>query len=87
MDTLFHNAPNVDEFACENMASSFDSSFDGLRRMMCGFYGLDLIVPFLDKNFELCMSINQNEKIGKIEKRILREALKDISHEILWRQG
>jgi len=86
----FHNAPNVDEFACENMRRlRLIHQFDGLRADRCaGAHGLDLIVPFLDKNFiDFCMTINQNEKIGKIEKRILREAFEGyLPDEILWRQ-
>ena len=65
----FHNA-NVDEFACENMRRlRLIHQFDGLRADRCaGAHGLDLIVPFLDKNFiDVCMKINQNDKIGKIE--------------------
>ena len=86
----FHNAPNVDEFACENMRRlRLIHQFDGLRADRCaGAHGLDVIVPFLDKNFiDLCMTINQNEKIGTIEKRILREAFQGyLPDEILWRQ-
>ena len=86
----FHNAPNVDEFACENMRRlRLIHQFDGLRADRCaGAHGLDLIVPFLDKNFiDFCMTINQNEKIDLIEKRILREAFEGyLPHEILWRQ-
>ena len=86
----FHNAPNVDEFACENMRRlRLIHQFDGLRADRCaGAHGLDLIVPFLDKNFiDFCMSINQNEKIDTIEKRILREAFEGyLPDEILWRQ-
>ena len=86
----FHNAPNVDEFACENMRRlRLIHQFDGLRADRCaGAHGLDLIVPFLDKNFiNVCMSINQNEKMDPIEKRILREAFQGyIPDEILWRQ-
>jgi asparagine synthase (glutamine-hydrolysing) len=86
----FHNAPNVDEFACENMRRlRLIHQFDGLRADRCaGAHGLDLIVPFLDKNFiDFCMTINQTEKIGKIEKRILREAFQGyLPDEILWRQ-
>ena len=73
----FHNAPNVDEFACENMRRlRLIHQFDGLRADRCaGAHGLDLIVPFLDKEFiDFCMNINQTEKMGGIEKRILREA-------------
>jgi asparagine synthase (glutamine-hydrolysing) len=86
----FHNAPNVDEFACENMRRlRLIHQFDGLRADRCaGAHGLDLIVPFLDKNFiNFCMSINQTEKIGHVEKRILREAFEGyLPEEILWRQ-
>jgi asparagine synthase (glutamine-hydrolysing) len=86
----FHNAPNVDEFACENMRRlRLIHQFDGLRADRCaGAHGLDLIVPFLDKNFiDFCMTINQNEKIDPIEKRILREAFEGyLPDEILWRQ-
>jgi asparagine synthase (glutamine-hydrolysing) len=86
----FHNAPNVDEFACENMRRlRLIHQFDGLRADRCaGAHGLDLIVPFLDKNFiDLCMSINQNDKRGDIEKKILREAFTGyLPDDILWRQ-
>jgi asparagine synthase (glutamine-hydrolysing) len=86
----FHNAPNVDEFACENMRRlRLIHQFDGLRADRCaGAHGLDLIVPFLDKKFiDLCMTINQNEKIDPVEKRILREAFVGyLPHDILWRQ-
>ena len=61
-------------FACENMRRlRLIHQFDGLRADRCaGAHGLDLIVPFLDKNFiDFCMTMNQNEKIGDIEKRIL----------------
>ena len=86
----FRNAPNVDEFACENMRRlRLIHQFDGLRADRCaGAHGLDLIVPFLDKNFiDFCMTINQNEKMVGMEKRILREAFEGyLPHEILWRQ-
>ena len=86
----FHNAPNVDEFACENMRRlRLIHQFDGLRADRCaGAHGLDLIVPFLDKNFiDVCMKMNQNDKIAKIEKKVLREAFEGyLPHEILWRQ-
>ena len=86
----FRNAPNVDEFACENMRRlRLIHQFDGLRADRCaGAHGLDLIVPFLDKKFiDFCMTINQNEKIGKIEKKILRSAFEGyLPDEILWRQ-
>jgi asparagine synthase (glutamine-hydrolysing) len=86
----FHNAPNVDEFACENMRRlRLIHQFDGLRADRCaGAHGLDLIVPFLDKNFvDVCMSVNQTIKIDKIEKRILREAFEGyLPTDVLWRQ-
>jgi asparagine synthase (glutamine-hydrolysing) len=86
----FHNAPNVDEFSCENMRRlRLIHQFDGLRADRCaGAHGLDLIVPFLDKNFiDLCMRMNQNDKVGPIEKSILREAFEGyLPHDILWRQ-
>ena len=86
----FQNAPNVDEFACENMRRlRLIHQFDGLRADRCaGAHGLDLIVPFLDKNFiEFCMTINQNEKMVGMEKRILREAFEGyLPEDILWRQ-
>jgi len=77
----FHNAPNVEEFACENMRRlRLIHQFDGLRADRCaGAHGLDLVVPFLDKGFiEACMTINQNEKIDRMEKRILREAFEGV---------
>ena len=86
----FHNAPNVQEFACENMRRlRLIHQFDGLRADRCaGAHGLDLIVPFLDKNFiDMCMTMNQTAKIDPIEKRILREAFNGyLPDEILWRQ-
>jgi len=63
--------------------------FDGLRADRCaGAHGLDLVVPFLDKQFiDMCMTINQNLKVDPIEKRILREAFVGyLPDEILWRQ-
>lgn len=86
----FHNASNVEEFACENMRRlRLIHQFDGLRADRCaGAHGLDLVVPFLDKYFiDTCMSVNQTLKIDKIEKRILREAFEGyLPDEILWRQ-
>lgn len=73
----FHKAPNVDAFACENMRRlRLIHQFDGLRADRCaGAHGLDLIVPFLAKEFvDVCMTMNQNLKIDPVEKRILREA-------------
>ena len=86
----FHNAPGVDEFACENMRRlHLIHQFDGLRADRCaGAHGLDLIVPFLDKNFiQCCMEMNQTLKVTKLEKEILREAFKGyLPDEVLWRQ-
>jgi asparagine synthase (glutamine-hydrolysing) len=86
----FHNAPNVEEFVGENMRRlRLIHQFDGLRADRCaGAHGLDLVVPFLDKEFiNACMTINQNEKIDPIEKRVLREAFEGyLPHDILWRQ-
>lgn len=86
----FHNAPGVEEFAFENMRRlQLIHQFDGLRADRCaGAHGLDLIVPFLDQNFiNACMEMNQNLKMTKIEKHVLREAFKGyLPDEILWRQ-
>ena len=62
----FHNAPSLEAFACENMRRlRLIHQFDGLRADRCaGAHGLDLIVPFLDKNFvDVCMSMNQTLKM------------------------
>ena len=86
----FHNAPNTEQFACENMRRlRLIHQFDGLRADRCaGAHGLDLIVPFLDKHFiHFCMSINQTTKRDKCEKKILREAFVGyLPDEVLWRQ-
>ena len=86
----FHNAPNVDAFACENMRRlKLIHQFDGLRADRCaGAHGLDLVVPFLYKEFvEVCMTMNQQLKIDPVEKRILREAFEGyLPDEVLFRQ-
>lgn len=86
----FHNAPNVDAFACENMRRlRLIHQFDGLRADRCaGAHGLDLIVPFLDRVFiECCMTMNQHDKMDVVEKRVLREAFEGyLPYDILWRQ-
>ena len=86
----FHNAPDVEEFAHENMRRlKLIHQFDGLRADRCaGAHGLDLIVPFLDKEFiEVCMSMNQKLKIHKLEKHILRKAFTGyLPDKILWRR-
>ena len=63
--------------------------FDGLRADRCaGAHGLDLIVPFLDKNFiQCCMEMDQKMKMTKPEKQVLREAFAGyLPDEVLWRQ-
>ncbi len=86
----FHNAPNVDAFACENMRRlRLIHQFDGLRADRCaGAHGLDLIVPFLDKGFvDVCMTMNQNLKMDPVEKRVLREAFEGyLPDEVLLRR-
>lgn len=86
----FHKAPGVEEFACENMRRlRLIHQFDGLRADRCaGAHGLDLIVPFLDKNFiQCCMEMDQNLKMTKLEKQVLREAFVGyLPDEVLWRQ-
>jgi len=86
----FRNAPDVDEFACENMRRlKLIHQFDGLRADRCaGAHGLDLIVPFLDRHFiHTCMTMNQNLKMTHIEKHVLREAFNGyLPDEVLWRQ-
>ncbi len=86
----FHGAPSTEEFAYENMRRlKLIHQFDGLRADRCaGAHGLDLIVPFLDKNFiDCCMKVDQNLKRDKIEKKILREAfVRCLPDEVLWRQ-
>jgi asparagine synthase (glutamine-hydrolysing) len=86
----FHHAPGVEEFACENMRRlRLIHQFDGLRADRCaGAHGLDLIVPFLDKNFiQCCMEMNQKLKMTKLEKQVLREAFVGyLPDEVLWRQ-
>lgn len=86
----FHKAPGVEEFSCENMRRlRLIHQFDGLRADRCaGAHGLDLIVPFLDKNFiQCCMEMDQKLKMTGLEKHILREAFVGyLPDEVLWRQ-
>jgi asparagine synthase (glutamine-hydrolysing) len=51
-------------------------------------HGLELRVPFLDKNFvQVGMTIDQSLKVSKPEKKVLREQFDDtLPSEILWRQ-
>ena len=86
----FKNAPGVKEFAYETMRRlRLIHQFDGLRADRCaGAHGLDLLVPYLDKEFiECCMKMNQSLKVTEVEKTILREAFTGyLPYEILWRQ-
>jgi len=91
----FHYAPSTEEFSLENIRRlKLIHQFDGLRADRCaGAHGLDLVVPFLDKNFiECAMTIEQKLKQPKegtpiIEKRVLREVFHDyLPEDILWRQ-
>ena len=86
----FKNAPGVQEFAMENMRRlKLIHQFDGLRADRCtGAHGLDLVVPFLDAHvINACMEMNQREKMGPCEKRVLREAfIGYLPEEVLWRQ-
>jgi asparagine synthase (glutamine-hydrolysing) len=86
----FKNAPGVREHAAESMRRlKLIHQFDGLRADRCaGAHGLDLIVPFLDIHFiREVFAINQKQKIGSCEKKVLREAfIGYLPEEILWRQ-
>lgn len=91
----FHFAPSEIEFSMENIRRlKLIHQFDGLRADRCSAaHGLDLVVPFLDKNFVECaMTIEQRLKLPKegsprIEKRVLREVFQDyLPEDILWRQ-
>jgi len=73
----FKYAPNVTDFAMENMRRlRLIHQFDGLRADRCaGRWGLDLVVPFLDKEFiEACMTMPQQLKVTTLEKDVLRRA-------------
>lgn len=73
----FKYAPNVNDFALENMRRlRLIHQFDGLRADRCAArFGLDLVVPFLDRDFiDLCMTMNQKSKVTKLEKEVLRKA-------------
>ena len=74
---FFYNAPNVEELARANMRCiRLIHKCGVLRADKCAdVHGIDLVIWFLDKNFsEVCMTINQKDKIGSIEKSILRQA-------------
>jgi asparagine synthase (glutamine-hydrolysing) len=86
----FHKAPGVIEFAHENMRRlKLIHQFDGLRADRCASaHGLDLVVPFLDKQFiDVCMRINQKFKMHTIEKNVLRSLFMGyLPDDILWRR-
>lgn len=86
----FKNAPGVREHSAESMRRlKLIHQFDGLRADRCaGAHGLDLIVPFLDIQFiREVFAMNQKQKVGPCEKKVLREAfIGYLPEEILWRQ-
>jgi len=89
----FHMAPTAAEFHDETVRKLFAlSKFDCCRaNKATAAWGVEARVPFLDKEFlDYAMSIDPADKMcpgPKIEKRILREAFKDLlPEEILWRQ-
>jgi asparagine synthase (glutamine-hydrolysing) len=94
----FHNAPGSEEFQKEIIRRvKLLYTADCLRADKSTMaHGLELRVPFLDRNFiDVAMTIRpedkQPDKGGKIEKYILRKAFDDkkdpyIPHDILWRQ-
>ena len=86
----FKNAPGVHEHAAESMRRlKLIHQFDGLRADRCaGAHGLDLVVPFLDIEFiRTVFTMNQRQKCGPCEKKVLREAFVGyLPEEILWRQ-
>lgn len=86
----FKNAPGVREHSTESMRRlRLIHQFDGLRADRCaGAHGLDLIVPFLDIKFiHEVFGMNQKQKVGPCEKKVLREAFVGyLPEEILWRQ-
>jgi len=89
----FHMAPDAREFHEETVRKLFAlSKYDCLRaNKATAAWGLETRVPFLDKDFlEYAMNIDSQDKMcpGKIiEKKILRDAFKDLlPKEVLWRQ-
>jgi asparagine synthase (glutamine-hydrolysing) len=86
----FKNAPSVEEFFMENIRRvKLLHQYDVLRADRCtAAHGLEVRVPFLDRDFVDCvMTMDQNLKMGGIEKKVLRETFQDlIPDEILWRQ-
>lgn len=89
----FHMAPNAKELHEETVRKLLLlSKYDCLRANKTpASWGVELRVPFLDKEFlEVAMNITPEEKMssnGKIEKYILRKAFEDyLPKEIVWRQ-
>lgn len=89
----FHGAPGQEEFFNENMRLLKQlHQFDVLRADRCAAaHGLELRVPFLDKEFIECVMNKIDQKVkckkGVIEKWVLRKAFKGyLPEETLWRQ-
>ena len=86
----FKNAPSVEEFFMENVRRlKLLHQYDVLRADRCtAAHGLEVRVPFLDRQFVECvMTMDQNLKVGGMEKKVLREAFQGcLPDDILWRQ-
>lgn len=91
----FHNAPNVGEFVEENTRLlKMLHQYDVLRADRCtAAHGLEVRVPFLDRDFIDCAmgEINQSLKTINacqfIEKWVLRSSFEGyLPRDILWRQ-
>lgn len=89
----FHMAPSAQEFHEETVRKLFAlSKYDCCRaNKATAAWGLETRVPFLHKEFlDYAMAIDPNAKMcpgNTIEKKILREAFRDLlPEEILWRQ-
>ena len=89
----FHGAPTPEHFAAENMRRlRLIHQFDGLRADRCvAAHGLELRVPFLDKDvIDTGMRMQPELKMPRdgVEKWVLRNAFGDgfLPDEILWRQ-
>jgi len=89
----FHSAPGQQEFFNENMRRlKLLHQFDVLRADRCAAaHGLELRVPFLDKEFIECAMSKIDQRVkckkGVIEKWVLRKAFKGyLPEETIWRQ-
>lgn len=88
----FHSAPSPKDFQKEtiNLLNNVHM-FDSLRADRCtASQGLELRVPFFDKSFiNYVLTINPKFKHTTLEKKILRDAFKDMDllpKEVLYRQ-